>query len=248
MKNLSIATAGAALFVLGTVGTPAQAAIVEFNLSGTLSSGFYDPFNRLGAVRPGDVVTGDFSIDDQFANDLAGQPCPGPVEACGRYMAAINDFNLQVGNFAFRLSDVASAQAEEVVLLDNLLPPYNPDDLLFIVINERSGLSGQYIRLNGIDPSGNALNSAALVGFNPALFTNPPASVILSYADNTPGSNPLNFGVDNLRIEAVPEPSGGTELLALAALGASIFGRRVRTRIARSNCNRGATDASPPSL
>lgn len=247
MKKLSIATAGAALLVLGTVGT-AQADIVEFNLSGTLSSGFYDPFNRLGSVRAGDVFTGNFSIDDQFTNDLAGAPCPGPVENCGRYAAAITNFNFQVGDFAFRLSDLSSTQAREVVLLDNTLPPYPQQDIFYIVINERPGLSAQYIRVSGTDPSANALNSGALVGFNPGLFTNQPANVAFSYVDSTPGNNPLYFGVDNIRIEAVPEPSGGTELFALGALGAIIFGQRVRTRIARSNRNKGATNASRSSL
>ena len=218
MTKLSITTAGAALFVLGIVGiAPAQAAILGFNLSGTLAPGFNDPFGQLGSVKTGDPVTANFTINDQALNDLSGQPCPGPVQSCGRYAGAISDFNLQVGKLSFRLSDLPSVDVKEAVLLNNFLPPYPPQDVVFIVIAEKPDLQGSYIRFTGIDTSSNALSSSELVGFDPSLLTNPPANVVLSYADNRPGSESLSFQTENIKINAVPEPS--STLLNTLAVG-----------------------------
>lgn len=250
MKKLSSATASAALLVLGTVGTaPAQAALIQFDFSGTLLSVFNDPSNQLGSVRAGDAVTGNFTINDQIPNVLAGQPCLGPVQGCGLYPGAINDFNFQVGTFAFDLSDLATVVTREALLLNNFLPPSPPGDQFSVIIDEdeRAIDQARLIRLIATDPSANALNSVALGGLGLSGFTNLPTN-FLFYQDSRPGSDPLNFTADNIRIEAVPVPSNGTDLLALAALGGIIFGRRLRTRVAYSNCDRVATDASRNSL
>lgn len=189
MENLSIATV---------------AALAKYEFEGTLEPDFHDPLGQLGAVKAGDAVTGDFTIDNHIPNAIAGQPCSIPCESCGLYPKAIIDFNLQVGKFAFHLSDLASVDTREVALLNKLIP--SGADRFFTILDEKAGSIprqpgvAQFIYMNCIDPSAKTLTSAELVDFEPSRFTNPPGNGVLSYEDNSNKSNPFKFKVSVIKI------------------------------------------------